>query len=86
MACIQLIAPTKHLQNTLRDKHWVTDACIGDLVAFRMKVESGKLTVEQSGVIVGMCNFHPEAFLVETFEGVTFTVFPFEMTILNQID
>lgn len=67
----------------LNHRAWVTDATIGDLVAFRMKLESGTAD-EQHGVIVGMCNMHPEAFSVETFEGETFTVFPFEMTILSK--
>ena len=70
----------------LHGQSWVTDVRIGDLVLFRVKVESGRLTEEQSGVVVSVCNFHPEAFLVETFEGQTFTVFPFEMTILNHVN
>ena len=67
----------------LHHRSWSTDVCIGDLVAFRMKLESGT-AAEQHGVVVRVDGLHPEAFLVETFEGETFTVFPFEMTILSQ--
>jgi hypothetical protein len=70
----------------LHGQSWVTDVRIGDLVSFRVKVESGRLTEEQNGVVVSACNFHPEAFLVENLDGQTFTVFPFEMTILSRID